>query len=253
MRIIYLKKGYQLAKRARALMKNTTPARLQNIGNNPAPIVDRLPAAFFVFVMGSGGHTTEMFEFIRNTMRPAPNVHRRYIWTTEDHNSVVAVFHFENDISEKYPRNAGGTWDSMQIQRARDIHQPLYTAWFTALLSISTIYTALTTVPHYRNTASQRKNFQFPHVITTNGPGSGLMVALVARLMKIFFMVPAHTCMKVMFVETWAHVQTFSLTGMLFHYGTKVAGLADVFQVQHKPLSEKYGYPVFDFIEKGFQ
>ncbi len=38
------------------------------------------------------------------------------------------------------------------------------------------------------------------------------------------------------YIETWAHVTTLSLTGKLFHW----FNLADLYVVQHKPLAYKY-------------
>lgn len=237
MRILYLNRGYKIP-----ILKHTWNAA--NVP--PANLLDGVPAAYFLYVLGSGGHTAEMSELLRLTCSPAPNVHRRYVFTTGDTNSLNAIINFENRVKESFG-NEGGTWDTYQVKRARNVHQPLYTTWFTSLLSLMSIYEALTTPPDDRHAPQERKLFKFPHVITTNGPGNGVMVAVVARLLKIFFLAP-NNCMKVVFIETWAHVQTLSLTGKIFHWARHVGGLVDVFFVQHQPLAEKYGYKEFDFI-----
>jgi beta-1,4-N-acetylglucosaminyltransferase len=204
--------------------------------------ISGLPAAYFCYVLGSGGHTTEMMELIRKTLRPSKNVHRRYIFTTGDRNSLVAMTSFEQRVTEVYGEDAG-TWDAYQITRARKVHQPLWTTWLTSLLSALSALEALMTLPdaEIRPDPQDRKCFQYPHVITTNGPGTGIIVSLVAHLLKIFW---ARNCMKVVFIETWAHVRTLSLTGKLFHW----TRIPDVYLVQHEPLAERYGYPLFEFV-----
>jgi beta-1,4-N-acetylglucosaminyltransferase len=243
MRILYMKKGYKLAipkrwsKASSTSLASSTPS---------ANFLDDLPAAYFLYVLGSGGHTAEMFELLRVTASPARNVHRRYVFTTGDNNSLNAIINFETRVRELFGNN-GGTWDAYQVKRARNVHQPLYTAWFTSLLSLMSIFEALTTPPDERNTPQDLKFFKYPLVIITNGPGNGVMTALIARLLKIFFFAP-NNCMKVIFIETWAHVYTLSLTGKIFHWGRHIGGIVDVFLVQHRPLAEKYGYKEFDFI-----
>jgi len=233
-----MNRGYKLPIPARFSRTDTTTAS--------SNLLDGVPAAYFLFVCGSGGHTAEMFELIRQSSAPAPNVHRRYVFTTGDNNSLTAIINFETRVRLIFGRN-GGTWDAYQVKRARNVHQSLLTTPFTALLSLVSIFEALTTPPKDRNTPQERKLFRFPHAITTNGPGNGVMTAIVARLLKIFFFAPAN-CMKLVFIETWAHVETLSLTGKIFHWGRHVGGIVDIFLVQHQPLGEKYGYNVFDFI-----
>jgi beta-1,4-N-acetylglucosaminyltransferase len=188
-----------------------------------------------------------MFELVRLTLNPAPNVHRRYVFTTGDNNSRTAIFDFETRVREHFGETNGGTWDAYQVKRVRNVHQSLLSTPITAWLSLISIYEALTTPPKDRNTPLQRELYRFPHVITTNGPGNGVIVAIMARLLKIFFVAPTN-CMRVVFIETWAHVETLSLTGKIFHWGRYVGGIADIFLVQHRELAEKYGYKVFDFI-----
>ncbi len=237
MRIFYMIRGY----------KHRIPKPWAATGSTPSHnLLDGLPAVYFLYVLGSGGHTAEMFELVRLTSSPAPNTHRRYVYTKGDNNSLMAIINFESLVSQIFGMD-GGTWDIYQVKRARNVHQPLYTAWFTSLLSLMSIFKALTTPPDDRHTPQEQKFFKFPHVITTNGPGNGVIIAIVARLLKMFFFAPSN-CMKVIFIETWAHVNTLSLTGKIFHWGRYVGGIADIFLVQHHPLAEKYGYNEFDFI-----
>ncbi|KAB5582402.1 oligosaccharide biosynthesis protein Alg14 like-domain-containing protein [Coniochaeta sp. 2T2.1] len=243
-----LEPKYQLPRRLRRNLRRK--ANRATTTTTPSKLLDDVPAAYFLFVLGSGGHTTEMFELIRQTCAPAPNVHRRYVFTTGDNNSLNAAIKTEERIAEKFGDN-GGTWDAYQVKRARNVHQPFYTAWFTALESVVSIHMALTTVPDHRMyTALEQKLFKFPHAITTNGPGNGVITACLARLLKVFGVAP-NNCMKVIFIETWAHVSTLSLTGKIFHWMNYFGGVVDLYLVQHGPLAEKYGYPLYDFITPG--
>lgn len=250
LRILYLNRPLKLPisakKTSKKASKKSSKKGAKKAATTSSDPIDGVPAAYFLYVCGSGGHTAEMFELIRQSLNPTRNTHRRYIFTTGDNNTLDAIVKFENRVSAVF-HNDSGTWDAYQIRRPRNIHQSLLTTPFTALLAMVGICEALTTPAYERCLMGQQKLFKFPHVITTNGPGIGVMTAIVARLLKIFFYAPSN-CMKVVFIETWAHVETLSLTGKIFHWGRHVGGIADNFLVQHAPLAEKYGYHQFDFI-----
>lgn len=216
----------------------------------PVPDGVQLPSTYFVYVLGSGGHTGELCEMIKQQFRLNPRSHRRYIVTSGDSHSINAVERLEGLISRTFPASAdggggdsssspGGTWDIVHVVRARRVHQPLYTAWLSALLSALSIVQALVLPP--KPAGSLRKGqraavFTYPNLIVTNGPGTGFIVCLVAFVLKVLFVIPADRC-SILFIETWAHVSTLSLTGKLFYYSR----IADMFVVQHEPLATKTG------------
>lgn len=123
-----------------------------------------------------------------------------------------------------------------RVTRARRVHQPLWTAPYTSVLSALSVVRALIQEPEERAGTASRAAFRYPHVIVTNGPGTGFIVCLVAHVLKIFYLVPADR-LKVAYIETWAHISTLSLTGKLFYY----SDIADLFAVQHKTLADNTG------------
>ncbi|KAK3941749.1 oligosaccharide biosynthesis protein Alg14 like-domain-containing protein [Diplogelasinospora grovesii] len=220
-----------------------TTTTTNNNNNNRSPGVSRvpdtstLPAVYLLYVLGSGGHTTEMLATIRQSFRPQANVHRRYIVTSGDTYSRTAVQQLEAQIAEACPGGEGGTYDIFRATRARRVHQSLYTAPFTALVSALCVIDALRSGPIGRG-----EGFGYPHVITTNGPGSGFVVCLVAHVMKMLGMMTPGDRGRVVFIETWAHTNTLSLTGKLFWW----SGIADLFCVQHEQLARKTGKKLVD-------
>ncbi|CAK7234191.1 UDP-N-acetylglucosamine transferase subunit [Sporothrix eucalyptigena] len=213
----------------------------------PVPDNAQLPSTYFMYVLGSGGHTGELCEMIKQQFRPNPRSHRRYIITSGDRHSANAVERIEGLISKTFPPDAdgvfaGGTWDIVYVVRARRVHQPLYTAWISASQSAMSIVQALLRPPRPAQLSPNYKirrrvePFTYPNLIVTNGPGTGFIVCFMAFALKMLAVIPMDRC-SILFIETWAHVSTLSLTGKLFHY----SNIADLFVVQHKPLAEKTG------------
>ncbi|KAK4644602.1 UDP-N-acetylglucosamine transferase subunit [Podospora bellae-mahoneyi] len=202
-----------------------------------AGILGRVPA-YFLFVLGSGGHTTEMFETIKNSFLPSPAQHRRYVITSGDGDSLRRLLRLESLLDRAVLGSlAGGdkarvgTRDMFTIPRARRVHQPFWTAPFTSLVTGLGAVKALSTVPRSR----KGEGYKWPNVIVTNGPGTGFVVALVAYILKLLSVVPQDGC-KVVYVESWARINSLSLTGKMFYW----SGIAEVFGVQHRQLCDKY-------------
>ncbi|KAK3344859.1 oligosaccharide biosynthesis protein Alg14 like-domain-containing protein [Neurospora tetraspora] len=199
------------------------------------PNTTSLPAVYFTYILGSGGHTAEMIETIRQSFRGQANMHRRYIISTGDTSSLAKARLLESTIKDAYPGEdaRAGTSDIFLIRRARKVHQPFYTAPFTCLVSAFHAANALTRIPNLRSTKESGKEFTYPHVIVTNGPANGFVVCFVAHLLKIFYLIPENRA-KMVYIETWARSRTMSLTGKLF----LKTGIADVVGVQHQSLAD---------------
>lgn len=199
-----------------------------------SPKTAHLPAIYFTYVLGSGGHTGELSYVMRQQFRASPNLHRRYIISSGDTHSSHVLSDFENRVAKAHPTpGEAGTWDVFRVIRARRVHQPLWSAAFSSVASALSIVYALLAPPADR---TGKKEFNTPHVIITNGPGTGFIVCAVAHILKIFFIVPQSKA-RMVYIETWAHISTLSLTGRLFH----LTGIADVFMVQHRKLADKTG------------
>lgn len=209
-----------------------------------APGTEDLPAVYYTYILGSGGHTGEMSEFIKRSYEGHENLHRRYIITSGDTHSPNVVAKLETLIRNTAGGQPTGTWDVVRVARARNVHQPLWTAWYTSLLSALSIVNALIKEPRSRPRTQSGADFRYPHVIMTNGPGTGFIVCLVAYMLKLLCVIPANRA-KMVYMETWAHISTLSLTGKLFYY----SDIADMFIVQHKPLAGRINKPCLQLFE----
>lgn len=207
--------------------------------------LSKLPAASYLFVMGSGGHTTEMISLVKLSQKPSHNTHRRYLITAGDDHSEIQSIMLEEKISDMYPDGSAGTADIVTVTRARSVHQTYRSSVLTSLKCFIEITHALVTIPSARIGQPGAKHFQSPHVIVTNGPGTGFIVGLVAFFLKMFRVVPRDR-LKVVFVETWARAHSLGLTGKLF----ELTHLADVFVVQSEGLAKAVNKPSIGNINK---
>lgn len=136
------------------------------------------------------------------------------------------------------PDGTGGTHDTHVVTRARSVHQSWFTSIFTSAKSALDILAALAMIPPKRTSQPNATSFLYPHVIVTNGPGTGFIVALVAFMLKLVGLAPLNR-LTVIFVETWARTHNLGLTGKLFQW----TQIADVFVVQQKSLAKVTGKP----------
>ncbi|RCN47472.1 oligosaccharide biosynthesis protein Alg14 like protein [Ancylostoma caninum] len=160
-------------------------------------------------VMGSGGHTMEMLELLKNLGEQYTP--RCYIVADTDHMSIDKVREFEN------LRNSG-TFDICTIPRSREVGQSFITAVPTTLYSF---LFALSVVWKAK-----------PDLLLVNGPGSCIPVVFAAAL---FDMLRLRDTI-IIYEESICRVETLSLSGSILYF----LGLADDIIVQWKQLKEKY-------------
>ncbi|KAM0548131.1 hypothetical protein ACHAPJ_010052 [Fusarium lateritium] len=194
----------------------------------------RHPQDYYLFVLGSGGHTKEMLMMMDDGSCNFDNFHRRYLISSGDTMSANHLSDYEAELETLCVAEGmkPGTHDTCVVTRARRVHQSLLTTPFTALLSILDIFPALLTPPANAIGAELR----YPRYIFSNGPATGFFVGVVVHLLKLSYLVP-ESSMQFIYIESWARITTLSLTGKLFYY----TGIADVMVVQHKEVAEKYG------------
>lgn len=188
---------------------------------------------YVLAVLGSGGHTKEMLLMMEHGFPNWTGMHRRYLTTSGDQISLKHLEAFESKV--KQDRKVTGSYDTFVVARARRVHQPLYSVPWSALRSIVDIFPVLLSTP---KTGTGDRLATYPDVIVTNGPATGFFVALLAHLLKIFYVVPEDK-MQVLFIESWARIKTLSLTGKLFHF----TGIPDLMLVQHDDVASKYNLP----------
>jgi beta-1,4-N-acetylglucosaminyltransferase len=141
---------------------------------------------------------------------------------------------FELQHSKKFhtavePREPG-SWALRVVPRARKIHQPLYTTPFSALWCLLDCLRAL----YETSQPSGTVTYDYPDALITNGPATAVIVILAASVLKFFGLVPLSK-MKTIYVESWARVQTLSLSGKILLW----TGICDRFLVQWEALAIK--------------
>ncbi|KXH43767.1 hypothetical protein CNYM01_10119 [Colletotrichum nymphaeae SA-01] len=208
------------------------PFHLSDVAVKKSTSPSLLKGAYFFVVLGSGGHTKEMLAMMEISFPNVPDMHRRYLISSGDSMSLTHLNAFEDELRTTHGEGQVGTFDKHIVARARKIHQSLLTTPFTALMSVAQIFPLLLSSPF----KGPRSRQQFPDIILTNGPATGFIVGLVAYLLKMLYVVPEDT-MQVIYIESWARIQTLSLTGKLFHY----TGIADILLVQHEQVAKTYG------------
>lgn len=213
-------------------------AGIQSGKKDSAPDLSKYPGVFYLYVLGSGGHTTEMVALIKQSFRPNKNAHRRYIITDGDLHSMNQNQSLERLIRLNCLDGTAGTHDTFLVTRARSVHQSFFTSIFTSMECALEILAALMVTPKKRLGQVNATDFKYPHVIVTNGPGTGFIVAAVALFLKVVWLAPQNR-LKVVFIETWARTHKLGLTGKLFYWSQ----IADLFVVQNDTLAKGVGKP----------
>jgi beta-1,4-N-acetylglucosaminyltransferase len=196
--------------------------------NSAKPLND----IFLTIIAGSGGHTTEMLKMIRAAESNDHSFMRRWVLTEGDHRSAEQIRAYEEGRIKRRGSSAG-TFELLQIRRARKVHQSWLTVPWTAVMCFVDVLKIL--ISQYPFAEPGSKN-QYPHTIITNGPGSGLIFLLVAWTLRILGAIPIDRAHAI-YIESFARVKSLSLTGRILHH----INIVDLFWVQHEAVAEKYG------------
>ncbi|CAD6450452.1 fb0a6e0f-85d8-4e0f-957e-cb2f460ea825-CDS [Sclerotinia trifoliorum] len=192
-----------------------------------------------VVVLGSGGHTAEMISLLRDT-NAARYKHRTYIISAGDNFSSTKAQDCEERIQSKLRPSlpctksgefdsTTGIWDLIVVPRAREIHQPLYTAPISSFWCMLGCLKALYTIS-MTSTIHQ----QYPDILITNGPATAVIMILASFLLKFLGLAPIWK-MQTIYVESWARVKTLSLSGKILLW----LGIYDRFLVQWEGLAKQ--------------
>lgn len=71
--------------------------------NAPAPNLSSVPAVYFLYVLGSGGHSAEMIETVKQKFRGQKNQHRRYVISSGDKSSHDMVTRLVSNLCDIFP------------------------------------------------------------------------------------------------------------------------------------------------------
>lgn len=180
-----------------------------------------------LIVLGSGGHTAEMLALLRNLDYKRYS-HRSYIVSSGDAFSAQKAQEFERQLQET-PGTDIGAYDIAIVPRARKIHQSILT---TPLSSILCLWACICILC---KPAPPHQPSQYPHVIITNGPGTGVIVILASYILRLLRPRGTRGKMRTVYVESWARVRRLSLSGKI------LLPLVNRFIVQWKTLAEATG------------
>ncbi|KAI9733251.1 MAG: UDP-N-acetylglucosamine transferase subunit [Cirrosporium novae-zelandiae] len=193
------------------ILPSTNPTR-------PPPRKRNTPTRVLI-VLGSGGHTAEMFALLHN-LNLISYGHRSYVVSAGDDFSAGKARDYEASID-------GENYDIMIVPRARKIHQPLWTTPVSALECLLACFRILYSCP-------DSKGPRYPDLILMNGPGTAVCVALAALAIRFFGLPGSLGMMRTIYVESFARVKNLSLSGRL------LVPVVDRFIVQWEALKQ-YG------------
>lgn len=193
-----------------------------------------------LIVLGSGGHTAEMFAILRSldARRYAP---RAYVLAATDTTSAVKVERFENEVAEDlFSTHPNFTEEELTlwtrhtvtaIPRSREVGQNYAHSVFTTLYAlIFGVATALA---------------QRPDVVLCNGPGTCIPLCAAAFAMRVVAPVfprwAGGASPVVVYVESIARVASLSLSGKLLYH----LRMADAVYVQWEGLRAKYPRAIY--------
>ncbi|KAL8996414.1 MAG: hypothetical protein Q9169_004062 [Polycauliona sp. 2 TL-2023] len=204
-----------------------------------------------VVVLGSGGHTSEMFSLLRH-LDPNLYTHRSYVVSSGDAFSASKAVEFESALEVKHRHKQGpllipSTYDISTIPRARGIHQPLWTAPVSSLRCLLACFTVLkapptqptlTSVIHQHQSgklAAETLRYTYPDLIIANGPATAVLVIAASLLLRFLNLRGTEGKMRTIYVESWARVNSLSLSGRILVAG----GMVNRMLVQWEDLSRK--------------
>ncbi|KAL2857774.1 oligosaccharide biosynthesis protein Alg14-like protein [Aspergillus pseudoustus] len=211
-------------------------------------------------VLGSGGHTAEMFSMLRRIkLDPAKYTYRTYVVSSGDNFSATKASEFESTLIGCSAESQ--SYNIVTVPRARRVHQSYLTAPLSTLQSFYSCLLVLRGLhPDQQVRPADLLPSPYPDIILTNGPATAVCVILAARLLRLY-----HSCLGVLFprrmhphprsmagaaadgmtplsgvfrlrtifVESWARVATLSLSGKI------LLPFADRFLVQWPALGGK--------------
>ena len=193
-------------------------------------------------VLGSGGHTTEMFDMLQR-LPLSPNLyhHRTYVVSSGDSFSALKAAEFETKFLGQPASARGQNYSIVTITRARKIHQSLLT---TPLSATICLWDCLKLLRNKHPDQRSTKVADYPDLILTNGPGTGVCVIAASIILRFFGLSgpksgldkdrPTGTAeMRTIFIESWARVKTLSLSGKI------LLPIVDRFLVQWPGLQGK--------------
>ena len=204
-------------------------------------------------ILGSGGHTAEMFSLLHN-LDTLKYTYRSYVVSSGDAFSATKAQEFErglydiaraaahkasqekrrpgsnDDADVKTKEDYYGSYDIEVVPRARKIYQSIWTTPFTSLSCLSSCFRILMSKS---NTSDV--HLGYPDLIISNGPGTGVIVIAASLVLRFLYLQGTTGKMRTIYVESWARVKRLSLSGQI------LLRITDRFLVQWKELANDLG------------
>ncbi|KAF7597462.1 UDP-N-acetylglucosamine transferase subunit [Aspergillus hancockii] len=210
-------------------------------------------SAHLLVVLGSGGHTAEMFSMLRRMkLDQSRYTYRTYVVSSGDNFSATKAVEFEtkylNQIQKKTATdgNLAKSYTIVTVPRARRVHQSYLTTSFSTLRSFWACFLVLRGRHADQKPLPPTMASPYPDAILTNGPATAVCVILAARLLRLYNYIagflsfrkaesssPTDYQLRTIFIESWARVTTLSLSGKI------LLPFADRFLVQWPALEGK--------------
>lgn len=216
-------------------------------------------ATRLLIILGSGGHTAEMFSLLHN-LDTSKYTHRSYVVSSGDAFSAGKAQGFERGLYDaarsaasaaskaqrigdsngktaaKTKEEYYGSYDIEVVPRARKIYQSMWTTAFTSLSCLASCFRILMST-----SAQSEVKMGYPDLIISNGPGTGVIVIMASLLLRFLNLPGTHGKMRTIYVESWARVRRLSLSGKI------LLRVADRFLVQWQTLAKELG-PKVEYI-----
>ncbi|KAK9487976.1 oligosaccharide biosynthesis protein Alg14 like-domain-containing protein [Lipomyces starkeyi] len=172
-----------------------------------------------VFVLGSGGHTTELLGIVGQLDFELYPI-RTYVSFSGDKLSTVRALQLEKDKSSATPPPSSSgrrrRVQTLELPRARNVGQSYFTSIFTSAVCGLECLVALVKVQ--------------PDIVVCNGPGSCVLICFAALLLRATRI----KLTRLVYIESFARVNSLSLTGRI------LISVVDRFIVQWPALAERY-------------
>lgn len=210
-------------------------------------------ATRLLIVLGSGGHTAEMFSLLQG-LDTSLYTHRSYIVSSGDDFSALKAVEFEETLgagrkeSEREFLAVPSTYDISFVPRARRIHQSLLTTPISSLRCLFACFNILfapsvrqsmtsdTDGAHSQVTTEGKTiRYAYPDLIIANGPATAVLVIAASILLRFCNFRGTKDKMRIIYIESWARVSTLSLSGRILMTG----GMVNRMLVQWENLAQR--------------
>lgn len=154
-------------------------------------------------VLGSGGHTAEMFSMLRRMpLDPSIYTYRTYVVSAGDKFSATKAVEFEKSLLDRnrgaekqgktQPKDistsdlgAMSHYTIVTVPRARRVHQSYLTAPFSTLQCFWACLLVLRGLHPDQNALPRFIRSPYPDVILTNGPATAVCVIMAAKTLRL--------------------------------------------------------------------